>query len=81
MRDDPPEVSLEKLEALLALAAPPVEDVALLADLLSLAVSDHHPLPSLSPQKKKERTLALAFWAGYRVPRVKQPWVPIRLSR
>ena len=55
--DDPPAVRLEKLEALLARATPPDEDVALIADLLSLPVSDLHVLPNLSPQRKKERTL------------------------
>jgi class 3 adenylate cyclase/predicted ATPase len=54
-RDDPPAARLEKLEALLALAAPP--DVALLAELMSLPPSERHPLPDLSPQRKKERTL------------------------
>jgi predicted ATPase len=56
-RDDMPAKRLEKLEALLARAAPPEEDVALLADLLSLTASERHPLPNLSPQRKKERTL------------------------
>jgi class 3 adenylate cyclase/predicted ATPase len=56
-RDDIPPAKLEKLESLLALAAPPDEDVALLADLLSLPASERHPLPNLSPQRKKERTL------------------------
>ena len=42
---------------MLARAAPPDEDVALLADLLSLPASERHPLPNLSPQRKKERTL------------------------
>jgi AAA ATPase domain/Adenylate and Guanylate cyclase catalytic domain len=56
-RDDTAVVKLEKLEALLALAAPPQEDVALLADLLSLPASDRYPLPNLSSQRKKERTL------------------------
>jgi class 3 adenylate cyclase/predicted ATPase len=56
-RDDPPAARLEKLEALLALATPAKEDVALIADLLSLPPSEHHPLPSLSPQRKKEKTL------------------------
>jgi predicted ATPase len=43
-RDDPPAVKLEKLEALLARAAPPEEDVAFLADLLSLlAAARCHP--------------------------------------
>jgi class 3 adenylate cyclase len=56
-RDDPPASRLEKLEALLARAAPPDEDVAFLADLLSLSASERHSLPNLSPQRKKERTL------------------------
>jgi class 3 adenylate cyclase len=56
-RDDPPAARLEKIEALLALAAPPDEDVAFLADLLSLPASERHPLPNLSPRRKKERTL------------------------
>jgi class 3 adenylate cyclase/predicted ATPase len=55
--DDSPTVRLEKLESLLFRAAPPGEDVALIADLLSLPNSERHPLPSLSPQRKKERTL------------------------
>src|SRR5271166_5825816 len=55
--NDPPAAKLEKLEALLARAAPPDEDVALLADLMSLPASARHPLPNLSPQRKKERTL------------------------
>jgi predicted ATPase/DNA-binding winged helix-turn-helix (wHTH) protein/class 3 adenylate cyclase len=56
-RDDPPASKLEKLEALLARATPPDEDVAFLADLMSLPASKRHPLPNLSPQRKKERTL------------------------
>jgi class 3 adenylate cyclase/predicted ATPase len=56
-REDQPAVKLEKLEALLAHAAPPDEDVAFVADLLSLPASERHPLPDLSPQRKKERTL------------------------
>jgi len=56
-RDDMPAAKLDKLDALLARAAPPDEDVAFLADLLSLPASDRHPLPNLSPQRKKERTL------------------------
>jgi class 3 adenylate cyclase/predicted ATPase len=55
--DDLPAVKREKLEALLARAAPRHEDVALLADLLSLPISERYPLPNLSPQRKKERTL------------------------
>ncbi len=60
-RDDPPAAKLEKIEALLARAAPPDEDVAFLIDLLSLPASERHPLPNLSPQRKKERTLEALF--------------------
>jgi class 3 adenylate cyclase/energy-coupling factor transporter ATP-binding protein EcfA2 len=56
-RDDPPTARVEKLEALLAVGAATSEDLALLVDLLSLPTSDHHPLPNLSPQRKKEKTL------------------------
>jgi len=56
-RDDTPAARLEKLEALLVRVTPPDEDVALLADLLSLPASERHPLPNLSSQRKKERTL------------------------
>ena len=56
-RDDPPVSRLEKLEALLDRATPSEEDVAFLTDLLSLPASERHPLPNLSPQRKKEKTL------------------------
>jgi predicted ATPase len=55
--DDSRAVRLEKLESLLLRAAPAEEDVALIADLLSLPAPEHRPLPNLSPQRKKERTL------------------------
>jgi class 3 adenylate cyclase/predicted ATPase len=56
-RDDIPPTKLQKLESLLARAAPPDEDIALLADLMSLPTLEHHPQQNLSPQRKKERTL------------------------
>jgi class 3 adenylate cyclase/predicted ATPase len=55
--EDPPATRLTKLEALVTGAELPGEDVAFLADLLSLPPSERHPLPDLSPQRKKERTL------------------------
>ncbi len=58
---DPPAARLEKLEALLARAATPDEDAALIADLLSLPISERHPLPELSPRHKKQRTLEALF--------------------
>jgi class 3 adenylate cyclase/predicted ATPase len=54
---DPPASKLEKLETLLARGSLSDEDVAFLADLVSLPGSERHPLPNLSPQRKKERTL------------------------
>jgi class 3 adenylate cyclase/tetratricopeptide (TPR) repeat protein len=56
-RDDSDAAKLEKLATLLARAAPPEEDVALIADLLSLPVSERQKLPNLSPRRKKERIL------------------------
>ena len=55
--DDPPAAKLAKLETLLARGATPDEDVALIADLLSMPSSKRHPLPDLSARRKKERTL------------------------
>jgi len=55
--DDSPTAKLEKLEAVLARGALVDEDVPLLADLMSLPASERHPLPNLSPQRKKEETL------------------------
>src|SRR5215472_13520277 len=54
---DPPASKLAKLEARLARGSTLDEDVAFLADLLSLPDSVRHPLPNLSPQRKKEQTL------------------------
>src|SRR5215472_11148616 len=56
-REDSAAARLEKLKASLAGAAPPGDDFALLADLLSLPASPHHALANLSPQRKKEATL------------------------
>ena len=57
-RDDPPGARLDRLEALLAPTSPPVEDVALLADLLSLPLGDRRTAPALAPQRKRELTFA-----------------------
>jgi class 3 adenylate cyclase len=60
--DDPPAARLEKLKTLLARAAPPDEDVAFIAHLLSLPSSDRHKLPNLIAQRIKERTLEALLW-------------------
>ena len=59
--DDPPEIKFEKLKALFSRVKPPDENIVLLADLLSLRASACDPLPSLSPQLKKQRTLQALF--------------------
>ena len=56
LRDDAAEQKLEKLDALLARAAAEPEAVDLIADLLSLP--GRHSAPELSPQQRKEKTLA-----------------------
>ena len=56
-RDDPPASRLEKLQALLARADLPDEDVAFLLDLLMLPMPERHSPPNLAPQRKKQRIL------------------------
>jgi predicted ATPase len=57
-RGDAIEAKIQKLEALLApSSANLVEDVALLAALLSIPGGEHYPLPQLTPQRLKELTL------------------------
>lgn len=57
-RDDSASVKLGKLEGLFSAAATNGADhpVALVANLLSLPVSDHYPLPKANPQALKEKT-------------------------
>jgi class 3 adenylate cyclase/tetratricopeptide (TPR) repeat protein len=59
-RSNTPAEKLAKLEMLLVQSAVEGDQaVALLANLLSLPPSDRHRLPELSPQNRKERTLAV----------------------
>jgi class 3 adenylate cyclase len=53
-RDDPVEPKLDNLEALLAVASPPAEEVGLLSELLSLP--SRYPLPPSTPQRRREKT-------------------------
>ncbi len=59
-RDDAADLKLDKLENLLALSSRDVpRDAALLATLLSIPCSGRYaPRPNLSPQKRKDETLA-----------------------
>jgi class 3 adenylate cyclase/predicted ATPase len=56
-RDDTATTKLDKLEALLGDAAEP-GDLSLIAEMLSLSGGERFPPLDLSPQRKKERTLA-----------------------
>jgi class 3 adenylate cyclase/predicted ATPase len=56
-RDDTNATKLDKLEALLGNGAEP-GDISLIAEMLSLSGGDRFPPLDLSPQRKKERTLA-----------------------
>jgi predicted ATPase/class 3 adenylate cyclase len=58
-RIDSPAEKLAKLEAVLVQSGVnPANSVPILANLLSLPPSERYPLPELSPQKRKEATLA-----------------------
>jgi predicted ATPase len=56
-RDDTATMKLDKLEALLGDGAEP-GDLSLIAEMLSLSGGERFPPLDLSPQRKKERTLA-----------------------
>jgi class 3 adenylate cyclase/predicted ATPase len=56
VRTDEPPARLAKLQVLLAAAAPPPEDVALIAELHSLPLGDLVPPHDLTPRRKKEKT-------------------------
>ena len=57
-REDATATKLDKLEALFAAAKPPFEDLALVAELLSLPFESRYPPLSLTPQARRERTFA-----------------------
>ena len=56
-RSDLPEAKFNKLEALILANSQVTEDVALIAELLSLPLSSSYAATSYSPQRKKEKTL------------------------
>jgi predicted ATPase len=55
---DTSRIKLDKLAALLAATSPTDEDVALLAELLSIPTANLYPALSLTPQRQKEKTFA-----------------------
>lgn len=58
VRSDSAADRLAKLEAVLAPTAPPPEDIALFAALLSIPTDDRYPLLELTPQRLRMRTVA-----------------------
>ena len=63
-RDDPPVAKVAKLEALLSGVAPAEEDVALLADLISLPASERMSSPFLRPPEVGKAPAAAACRVG-----------------
>ncbi|MGH6776715.1 MAG: AAA family ATPase [Bradyrhizobium sp.] len=57
-RENTAEEKLKKLEALLAQSNAPPREIGFIASLLSIPNGGRYPLPELSPQKRKENTLA-----------------------
>jgi class 3 adenylate cyclase/predicted ATPase len=57
-RDDPPEAKLDKLEALLARGTDRLDEaMPLIAALLGVSTGERYPLPEMTPQRQKQRTL------------------------
>src|SRR5262245_24333168 len=56
-RDDTPLAKLGKLDALLTQSSTSKEDVALLAEMLSLPNDRRYPTLDLTPQQRRQRTL------------------------
>ena len=55
--DDPPQVKLDKLDALLAQSSASPHDAALLSDMLSLPNDGRYPALELTPPERRQKTL------------------------
>jgi len=56
-RDDTEQTKLNKLDAVLALAATSIEDATLFAEMLSLSNDGRYPVLQLAPLQRRQRTL------------------------
>jgi class 3 adenylate cyclase/predicted ATPase len=56
-RDDPPQVKLDKLDAILAQSSTPAKDAALFAEMLSLPNDGRYPALDLAPEQRRQKTL------------------------
>jgi class 3 adenylate cyclase/predicted ATPase len=57
LHDDTPTQKLDKLDALLAQTSTSIQDVALMAELLSLPNDGRYPTLELTPQQRRQKTL------------------------
>ena len=55
--NDTTQAKLDKLDALLALRFTPTQDVALFAEMLSLPKDGRHPIPELTSQQRRQKTM------------------------
>jgi class 3 adenylate cyclase len=55
--DDPPQMRLDKLDAVLAQTSTSIEDAALFAEMLSLPNDGRYPALDLTPEQRRQRTL------------------------
>jgi predicted ATPase len=58
VRDDTPQTRLDKLDALLAQTSTSAQDAALFAEMLSLVNDGRYPHLELTPEQRRQRTLA-----------------------
>src|SRR5262245_63329419 len=57
LHDDTPQQKLDKLDALLARTSTSIQDVALIAEMLSLPNDGRYPAFELTPQQRRQKTL------------------------
>jgi DNA-binding winged helix-turn-helix (wHTH) protein/predicted ATPase len=61
-RDDTPQAKLDKLDAMLVETSTPLQDTALLAEMLSLPNDGRYPALELASRQRRERTLDALNW-------------------
>jgi hypothetical protein len=66
--DDTPQAKLDKLDAVLAQTSTSIQDVALFAEMLSLANDGRYPALELAPPQRRQRRLEALFY-NYRLSR------------
>jgi class 3 adenylate cyclase/predicted ATPase len=57
LHDDSPQQKLDKLDPLLAQSSTPIQDAALIAEMLSLPNDGRYPALELTPQHRRQKTL------------------------